>query len=324
MFGCEEVFVEEPTRHPEAIFEDIWTTFHQEYAPFEERGVNWLSVYDTYRPMVDAATSDTELFAIVSQMLETLDDGHVSLTAPDKEVFFSNQVRRELIDNELFNIQNIKKYLEPGFREGEEQSYLYGKIKNERIGYIFFDHVGENLFRINDFLAEYEEMEGFIIDLRHNKGGDFTFGFSEIGRLTDQSRYVFKSKTKNGPKPDDYTDWHEWYIHPKGDYLHQPIVVLTDRYTISAGERLVMALKTLPTTTTIGDTTNGAHGTLVGRELANGWFYALVPQKVEMYDGNSYEGIGLAPDLYTKNLPSEIEDGIDKTLQTAINQLTNN
>lgn len=321
MFGCEEVFIEEPAEYPIAIFENIWTTFNEEYAPFEERGVDWLTAYETYRPQVDASTSNDELYAVVTDMLKTLNDGHVSLTAPDREVFHSNKVRRERADDQLFSISLVKNYLAPGFTEGEEQSYLYGKINSEDLGYIFFDYVGGNLLKLNDFLAKYEEMDGFIIDLRHNKGGDFTFGFSEIGRLADQSRYVFRSKTKNGPKLNDYTEWHEWYIHPKGSYVDQSIVVLTDRYTISAGERLVMALMTLPNTTIMGDTTNGAHGTLVGRELANGWFYSLVPQKVEMYDGKSYEGIGLAPDIYVKNTQAEVEKRIDNVLKTAIDRL---
>jgi len=97
--------------------------------------------------------------------------------------------------------------------------------------------------------------------------------------------------------------------------------VLIDRYTISAGERTVMAFKTLPNVTLMGDTTNGAHGTMIGRELSNGWFYSLVTQKVELFDGNSYEGIGLAPDIYRKNSLSEITNGIDETLQSAIDEL---
>jgi C-terminal processing protease CtpA/Prc len=157
--------------------------------------------------------------------------------------------------------------------------------------------------------------------MRHNEGGDFTYCFSGIGRLTNKSRYVFRSKTKNGKGPDDFTEWYEWNIHPKGEFVDKPIIVLTDRFTISAGERSVMAFKTLPNATIMGDTTNGAHGTMIGRELANGWFYSLVPQKVELFDGKSYEGIGLAPDIFSKNSMSEINDGVDMTLQKAIDKL---
>lgn len=319
--SCESMFIEAPANNPEAVFEDLWNTFNDEYAPFEERNVDWNQAYNTYRPMISQNTTTDELFNIISQMLGLLDDGHVNLTAPGKEIFFANKVRRELIDDHLFNKQVIKTYLESDLKEGFDESYIYGKIKNENVGYIFFDYVGDNFFVLNDFLKEYENSNGFIIDLRHNQGGDFTYCFSEIGRLTDQERYVFKSKTKNGKGQDDYTDWTEWYIQPKGNFINKPIIVLTDEYTISAGERSVMAFKTLPNVTLVGDTTNGAHGTMIGRELANGWFYSLVPQKVEMFDGKSYEGIGIAPDVYLKNLTSEINQGIDKTLQYAIDEL---
>ncbi len=320
--GCEKLFIEEPENNPVAVFENLWTTFNEEYAPFEERNVNWETEYANFRSMVTEQTNDDELFDVLSQLLATLDDGHVSLTAPGKNIFFSNKIRQEKIDDELFDLAVIKNnYLENGFKEGDELSYIYGKVKNENIGYIFFDHVGESFFKLNDFLSEFETADGLIFDFRHNQGGDFTYCFTEMGRLTSEKRFVFQSKTKNGKGQNDYTEWKKWFVEPVGKYINKPIVVLTDRYTISAGERSVMAFKTLPNVTLMGDTTNGAHGTMIGRELANGWFYSLVPQKVELYDGNSYEGIGLAPDILVKNQLQEIESGTDKTLETAIGLL---
>lgn len=254
-------------------------------------------------------------------MLKVFDDGHISLTAPNRQVFYSNRIRREKIDDELFNKQIIKTYLESDFKTGTDESYIYGKIKNQNVAYIFFDYVADNWFVLEEFLNKYNNVNGYIIDLRHNQGGDFTYCFSAIGRLTNQNRYVFRSKTKNGKGKNEYTEWKQWYIEPNGNFVSKPIVLLADRYTISAGERSVMAFKTLPNVTFIGDTTNGAHGTMIGRELANGWYYSLVPQKVELFDGKSYEGIGLAPDIYIKNLISEIEQGQDKTLEYAIDRL---
>lgn len=319
--ACEKMFIEPPANNAEAVFENLWNTFNEEYAPFEERNVDWDVAYSTFRPLINSNTTNDELFEVLSQMLALLDDGHVNLTAPGKEIFFANKIRRELIDDELFDKQVIKSYLESDFKVGTEESYIYGKVKNENVAYIYFDHVGENFFVLNDFIDKFKHLNGFIIDLRHNQGGDFTYCFSEIGRLTNQDRFVFRSKTKNGKEKNDYTNWKDWYIRSKGDYVPNPIIVLTDRYTISAGERSVMAFKTLPNATIVGDTTNGAHGTMIGRELANGWFYSLVPQKVELFDGLSYEGIGLAPDVHIKNSTSEITQGIDKTLQFAIEEL---
>lgn len=319
--ACEETFVKPPESNPEAVFENVWKTFDEEYAPFEERGVDWNEAYNDFRPQVNANTTDDELFGVLTQMLQLFDDGHINLTTPNRQIFYSNKIKNELIDDDLFNKDVIKTYLEPGFKVGDEESYLYGKVKNESVAYIYFDYVGDNFFVLNDFLNQYNNLNGVIIDLRHNQGGDFTYCFSEIGRLTNQTRYVFKSKTKNGKSRNDFTDWTEWYINPKGEYFNKPLVVLTDRYTISAGERAVMAFMTLPNVTVVGDTTNGAQGTMIGRELANGWFYSLVTQKVELFDGQSYEGKGLAPEVFIKNLSSEVNLGIDKTLQYAIDEL---
>jgi hypothetical protein len=89
----------------------------------------------------------------------------------------------------------------------------------------------------------------------------------------------------------------------------------------SAAERAVMAFKTLPNATVVGDTTNGSTSTKIPRELANGWHYALTPQLVQMFDGLSYEERGIAPDLVVKNDLGEMRAGIDRVLQTAIDLL---
>lgn len=319
--SCEKTFVDAPDNNPEAVFENLWQTFNEEYAPFEERKVDWPALYAQYRPQVGPETTDDSLYHIITRMLATLDDGHVNLTTPNREVFNANRIRREKTDDKLFSLSVVENYLEPGYKTDDKHSYLYGKIKGQNVGYIYFDYVAENFFQLETFLREQEQAKGLIIDLRHNQGGDFTYCFSEIGRLTDQRRFVFRSKTKNGKAANDYTDWTAWYIAPKGAYVDKPIVVLADRYTISAGERAVMAFSVLPNVTLMGDTTCGAHGTMIGRELANGWYYSLVPQKVELPDGKSYEGIGLPPDIYIKNQATEMGQGIDQTLEMAVQRL---
>ena len=60
--SCEKTFFEpEPENNPEALFEDLWNTFNTDYSSFSVRGVDWQEVYDTYRPLVNAGTSDEEL-----------------------------------------------------------------------------------------------------------------------------------------------------------------------------------------------------------------------------------------------------------------------
>ncbi len=111
--ACEKaVFDTEPENNPEALFENLWTTFSTDYAGFEERGVDWDEQYNIYRPQVSDSTSGDELKEIIKQMLRVFNDGHVSFTTPDADVFYSNLIIDQRIDDELFDLELIKsKYM---------------------------------------------------------------------------------------------------------------------------------------------------------------------------------------------------------------------
>ena len=91
--GCKKVFFEpEPENNPEALFEYLWNRFSTDYANFDERGVDWNQQYDIYRPQVTMATTDVELEDIFKQLLRSLNDGHVSLSLPNKPIYISNKI----------------------------------------------------------------------------------------------------------------------------------------------------------------------------------------------------------------------------------------
>jgi len=279
--------------------------------------VDWNEQYQIYRPQVNANTTDEELYTIFTHMLRSLNDGHVSLVTPNRKVFNSNIYYDQEKPDSLFNLDLIEsKYLKGDYTESYEGGNIYGKIGNT--GYWHLKWIGENLYAIDDILNEFSATDGLIIDLRNNEGGDMTYSFSELGRLTDEVRFTHRSKTKNGTGPDDYTEWYNWELTPRSPYFDKPIVLITDRYTISAGERTTMALKTLPNLIHLGDTTNGAHSTKIGKELVNGWYYSVSPQIIEVSEGVSFEGIGLIPDILVKNTIEELEAGQDLTLEEAL------
>lgn len=316
--ACEKVFFEpQPADDPEAVFEYLWQDFNDHYGPMEDRSVDWNSLYHRFGPRVQAGMSEDSLYAVLTGMLAVLDDGHVNLSAPHRPVFRSNRYFRELTGDSMFNIELVKQhYLRPGFQTGDEESYVHGLIRDD-IAYVWFDYVGANWYIMDDLLERYKDVKGLIVDLRHNQGGDFTYAFANMGRFTRQQRLVFRSQTKNGPGPDDFTPWYEWRLEPKGVFWDKKIAVLIDRFTISAGERAAMAFRALPQVIMVGDTTNGATSTMVGRELANGWHYSIPTQRVRMFDGRNYEGIGLAPDVRVLNTPGEMRTGKDAVLERA-------
>lgn len=316
--GCEKTFFEpEPKNDPEAVFDEMWHTFKTDYGPFEERGVDWDAQYQIFRPQVNASTTEAELIVVLKSLLRTLNDGHVSLTTPNSPIFYSNEIVDQRIDDALFDLDLIKSnYLQNAFTESGAN--VYGSIGN--IGYWYIRSIGLNMFETDGILDQFAWVDGLIVDMRHNRGGNFTYAFSEFGRFTNEERLVFKSRTKNGTGPNDFTDWFDWRIQPSGTYFDKPIVLLTDRYTISAGERAVMAFKTLPNVTHLGDTTNGAISTKIAKELANGWFYSIATQKSLFHDGSSFEGAGIPPDEYVKNTAVEMTNGQDRTLELAISK----
>lgn len=314
--ACKEVLYEEiPPAHSVAVFDQLWNEFRAMYGPFEERSVNWDAMRAKYRPMVSANSSEEELFGVLSAMLAELNDGHVNLVAPGRPSFSSYRVYREKIDNELFDAQVIKQnYLKNTFTESP--SYLYGLIGN--VMYIHLKDISDQTPILEKFLDENPNAQGIIIDLRHSFGGDFTWSFPALSRFTDQQRLVFSSQTRNGPSPTDFTAWHDWYLEPNAPHYGKPIVVLTDPYTISASERTAMAFNVIPQATLIGEPTAGAHSTMIGRELQNGWYYSVATQKTKFADGKTYEGIGVIPDIILKNDRANLLKGTDDVLQKAL------
>ena len=65
-------------------FEVLAETFRNHYAYFEERDINWELMYHKYRSQITEETSKTELFLIISKMLEEFGDDHIQFSAPDK------------------------------------------------------------------------------------------------------------------------------------------------------------------------------------------------------------------------------------------------
>ena len=315
--GCSKAFEEEPLNNQEAIFEDLWSEFNRHYAVFEERGVNWDEQYAYYRPLVSSSTTDAELTDIFKQMLTPLNDAHIDFVVPNQRAWKANAHVDMGIEDDLFNLDIIKEnYLNNDFFINGDKVNTYGWIGD--VGYVHMKWVSDNMFVFPDILDFFKDAKGLIIDYRHNGGGQHMWGFENAGRLTQETRFTHRVKTKNGTGPADFTEWFEWHLEPEGEYFDKPIVFLTDRYTISAAERMTYAMKTLPNVIHMGDTTNGSIGTKVPRELANGWKYSIVTQKVEGFDGVFYEGSGIPPEVYIKNTSEEMAQGVDRTLETAL------
>ena len=63
----------------EGNFDMLWKICDEYYCYFDYKGIDWNSVYATYKPRVYNGMSDEELFNVCADMLAELKDGHVNL-----------------------------------------------------------------------------------------------------------------------------------------------------------------------------------------------------------------------------------------------------
>ena len=322
-------------RDPEKNFEELWQTFHNRYPFFKLRNVDWKKQYDTYRPKVTNQTSDDELFEIFCQMLDPLDDGHVSLTvkatghqkkryfSPEKKPRFWREFTKEQI-KELFKTTE-KTLVANGFGPpAETQAWILQYCRSQTFGYFrLLELEGVNKQKLTaalDTIArDFRDFDGFIIDIRDCPGGHDSTAITIINRFCDRKRVAFHRKTKTGPGEDDFTPLKTWHIEPQGDaQFTGPIVLLTCDSVFSGGEVFALAIRQLPHVTIIGDHTNGIFSYQLEKKLPNGWKLCLPDQVYFSADMVCYEGKGVPPDIRLLNKKSDIENGTDPLINRAL------
>lgn len=279
------------------VFDATWDDFDARYGPFAQRSVDWDDVREHWRAQLDADADDAALWDVLTGMLAELDDGHVQLYAPDRPHWFSSRVYRERIGDERWDLERVRtRYLDGGGEVGPHDAWLLGTTRGAT--YVHLPFIGSNVEVLADARARAERGGvGLIVDLRHDHGGDYTFMLDALADWTDEDVPVFRSRTRSGPERGTFGPWVDWAIAGEGEPLDVPVVVLVDRYTLSAGERATLMLRALPGVTLVGEPTNGSLATMIGRELPNGWFVTLPVQEVEDPDGAVHEGVGVPPDV---------------------------
>ncbi len=319
--GCERAFFEEEPQDTYVNnFEIFWSEFDRNYSFFELKKIDWDSLYQVYRPLVSLARNNAEFFQVLARMSLELKDGHVNVISPYGVSIFDyteglNLAGPRDVDRYLFNTKRIGNSIE------------YSEVIRPNVGYISIKTFGDKLEdyeEIDHILEGFENEDGIIIDVRSNGGGSTSKSQTIASRFADKKRVYLKVKYKNGPGHGDFSDWDQRTVSPAGPVQFlKPVVVLTDHRTFSAAEEFVLAMRLFPHVTIVGDTTGGGSGNPILRELPNGWTFRLSSWIAADPDNNTYEGIGLVPDVTVLNqLPSSPDD-TDYVLLEALRIISN-
>ena len=322
-------------RDPEVNFEELWTTFHDRYPFFEVRGVDWQKQYDEFRPQVTQETTEDELFDIFCRMLEPLNDGHVKLkakaTEDRKKRYFTPEKKpkfwQEFNDNEIEQLFETtgKTLVASGFDPpAKSEAWMLHYCRSNDVGdmrILELDDIKQwkLIGALDKITNDFNDLKGFIIDLRNCPGGDDSTAIMIINRFCDRPRTAFHRRTKTGPNEDDVTPLKTWYLEPEGEsQFTGPIAVLICDSVFSGGEAFALAIRELPHVTLIGDHTNGIFSYELEKKLPNGWKYTLSYQKYFSADMICYEGKGVPADIELFNSKADIETGIDPLIMRAL------
>jgi carboxyl-terminal processing protease len=328
LFGCEKIFTgEDESNDPVSNYELFWQDFDQHYGLFQARGWNWDSIYHVYQPEVNAQTTESELWSVFKEMISYLDDGHTSIFNPSLKLFFSSGSEQDSIVEEEFSIELVKnKYIEniysiPNIGSEEDETYIYGNVKNMDIGYIYLNGIVAQKEDFMDYvLTQIGHHKAIILDLRNNFGGDDVTAEAIAGRFADGEHFIYTVQERNGPDHNNFSEKKAYYTQTKGsERFSKPLIVLTDRITISAAETLLLHLNSFSQVTQIGDTTAGDFSDIgMRRFLPNGWQYRYSIMMYLLPDGRSIDGIGHIPEVQIRNSTSNIQYDIDLVFEKAV------
>ena len=321
----------------EKNFEALWKTFHERYAFFKLRGVDWQKQYKTYRPKVTKDTTDEELFKIMCDMLKPLKDGHVNLKAkglgskkktfnPEDTPRFFKEFNTGKLEKQ-FGTMVFKTLKDKGFGEQKEATELLVYSRSQDYGYLLiteFEGVSKrNLEKgLDKALGEMKGIKGLIVDIRLNPGGTDQCVYQITSRFADKKRVGHHRKTKNGPGEDDFGELKTRHLIPAQDTFTGPTVLLTHDASFSAADVFAMLMADLPHVTIIGEPTNGIFSNMLEKKLPNGWKYTLSHQVYYSADKTCYEGKGIPVDIRLINKRTDLEKGEDPLIIKALEVLS--
>jgi len=315
--GCEKALnLKDPATNATAVFDELWTVMDKHYSLFPYKGVNWDSSYDQFRTKVHDGMSQTELFNVLSEMLSTLKDGHVTLSSPIDTFTYLGFYKPYPYN---FNYDNIvHTYL--GNEYSSSGPIIY-KIASG-VGYLYYKSFANDITdqQIDKVLTDMAQTKGLIVDVRNNTGGGTENADRVFRRLITARTLVKLEMNKKGPGHGDYTDPQPYYLSPAGTHYGNPIVVLTNRSCFSACNDFVLYLSGLSNVQQIGDQTGGGGGIPRDYILSNGWklqytaTVTLTPGKVPVENG-------IDPDIDITITPTDETNGKDPILEKAFQSL---
>jgi Peptidase family S41/Tricorn protease C1 domain len=305
---------------PVADFDIFWATFAENYPFFAAQKINWQAVRNRYRPLVNAHTTDQELFKILVEEISPLGNAHTDvISANDRHGFEGLRPGTRNWSAGLCARANkvVDARLGVPLRTWGHGNIAYAGLPG-RIGYLrisaFENYAGDNssyqadravLNRALDAVftpARTPALRGLIIDVRCNPGGDDALGLQVASRLTRDPYLAYTKRARNDPRnPARFTRPQPITVRPaRAPVYGGRIAILTSDLTNSAGETFTQAMMgRTPRPVRIGLSTQGVFSDILNRVLPDGILFGLPNEEFLTRDGQTFDNRGVPPDIQT-------------------------
>lgn len=180
-------------------------------------------------------------------------------------------------------------------------------------------------------LLDLTTINGIILDVRYNSGGNSSYAYNIASFLTDRSLMASKWKSlsyvpvyRSWGRPTEWLESNPAIIDPStGKRYTGSLVVLTGPCTFSAAEDFLVPLKYSKRALLVGEKTAGSTGNPIIVTLPGGGIFRVVSKRDIFPDGTEFVGIGIIPDVEVKVTQQDIIGESDPVFNKAIDVIRN-
>ena len=320
--SCRKDIIIENT--PENVFLTFWKIMDENYVYFQEKNLDWDSVFNVYYPQAQAAKTDRDLFNIFSEIIPLFKDGHVSIQGAlkDSSFWISGSYVNDTLwafgiyrpEAEYIRIEDLGFEYKVGSIDYFYKNFYGYQHKNKNYALIFTYSMG-NVGRYNTTANELTESlnyldykDGLIFSIIDNGGGWYGEMYNIAAMFFSEKQVVDYSTFKTGKGHNDFGEKIFTEIQGKGIIPNSiPVMLLTGPNTYSAGNAFAYIVKDLPNCISVGKKTGGGSGGKLSVVLPNGWTLCHPFFKVFSIKDENME-FGLMPDIYVKVEVNHMDD----------------
>ncbi|PIE51999.1 hypothetical protein CSA37_08830 [Candidatus Fermentibacteria bacterium] len=342
MVFCSLLFascLHEPESVPEpqvdiSPFVSVWERVEQNYPLIAKKEINWMEIGETYYNSASVCKTDAELFELIVDMIEELEDPALFLISsagdtirPYTREFESNVDMTVLIEN----------YLEPNGYQGNTEGF--GWCDPSVLPYACFSYLpSENdsitMAIFDDFIRQCDSLElsEIIIDIRmnpfsaHRVGGSAMpwYPFDVMSRFVDRMKTAAIYRIRAGLEYNAYHDWHPT-IRPAGENQYTGTVyLLVGGACTQAAEEMAVNMESLTNVVLVGDTTAGSNTAVFINDYPSSegpWGVATGFCTLLTHSRNWVEGAGFPPDIPVEATVEDFAAGVDPVMEYAMSLL---